>query len=83
MSQVLVHRWLLGKGKQLIVYLFASCVLFAFVFVIKSLLVCYFACSLSLNISAFEEIIYRNKEIKLSSSDINTTNPEEGEKMAL
>ena len=52
--------------------------LFVFVFAIKSLLVCYCACSLSLNIFALKEIIYRNKEIKISSTDINMTNPEEG-----
>ena len=59
-SQVLVHRWLLAKGKHLLVHIFVSCVLFTFVFVIKSLLVCYCACSSSLKIFAFKEIIYRN-----------------------
>ena len=54
--------------------------LFVFVFAIKLLLVCYSACSLSLNTFAFEEIIYRNKEIEISSTDINMTNPEEGRK---
>ena len=59
-SQVLAHRWLLAKGKHLLVYLFVSFVLFVFVFAVKSLLVCHCACSLSPNICAFEEIIYRN-----------------------
>ena len=54
--------------------------LFVFVFAIKLLLVCYSACSLSLNTFAFEEIIYRNKEIEISSTDINMTSPEEGRK---
>ena len=69
-SEVLAHRWLLAKGKHLIVHLFVSCV-FVFVFAIKLLLVCYCACSLSVNILAFEEIIYRNKEIRISSTNIN------------
>ena len=51
-----------------------------FVFAIKSLLVCYCACSLSLNIFAFKEIISRNYEIKTSSTDVNITNPEERRK---
>ena len=50
----------LAKGKHILVHLFVSCVLFVFAFVIKSLLVCYCACSLSLKILPFEEIIYRN-----------------------
>ena len=62
------------------VHLFVSCVLLVFVLAIKSLLVCYCGCSLSLNIFAFKEIIYRNKEIKISSTDINMTKFEEGRK---
>ena len=79
-SEVLAHRWLLAKGKHLIVHLFVSCVLFVFVFEIKSLLVCYCTCSLPLIIFASEEIIYRSKEIKISSTNINMTNPEKGRK---
>ena len=44
--------------------------LFVFVIVIKSLLVCYCACPLSLNTFAFEEIIYGNVECKTSLNDI-------------
>ena len=62
------------------VHLFVSCVLLVFVLAIKSLLVCYCGCSLSLKIFAFKEIIYRNKEIKISSTDINMTKFEEGRK---
>ena len=66
LPQVLAHRWLLAKGRHLLVHLFVSFVLFVFVFAVKSLLVCYCACSLSRNIFPFEEIIYKNQEIKTS-----------------
>ena len=75
-SQVLADRLLLEKGKHLFVHLFVSCVLFAFVFVIKSLLVCYCVCSLPRNTSLLKRLFTETKNLK-SPTDINMTNPEE------
>ena len=51
-----------------------------FSIIIRSLLVCYCTCSLSLNTFAFKEIIYKNLKFKTSLNDTNITNPEKGRK---
>ena len=50
--------------------------MFAFVFVIKSLLVCYCVYSLPLNTSLLKRLFTETKNLK-SPTDINMTNPEE------
>ena len=74
-------RWLLAKGKQLFFsFVCKLCVVCFFVFLIRSLLVCYCTCSLLLNTFAFEEIIYKNLKFKTSLNDTNMTNPEKWRK---
>ena len=69
-----------SKRSAFIFHLFVSCVLFVFMFAIRSLLVCYSTCPLSRHIFAFEDIIYKNVKFKTSLSDASMKNPEKGRK---